>query len=185
MNREHVDDAERPTNGHAQSDSGSGWVTDELLKAWTRRITRVVVRRVPPEDVEDVVQETLLAIVRALPGLRDRERAEAWVETIARRMVADFLASRDRAESSELIEDGEDHQEHQDRLEEVESREVVRGMLDGLSDGQQAALILHGVLGLPFAEVGRVLGVTRKGAESLYRRGKLKILASLAESDAF
>ena len=98
-------------------------------------------------------------------------------------MVADFLASRDRAESSELIEDGGDHQEHQDELEEVESWAVVRRMLDGLSDGQQAALILRGVLGLPFAEVGRLLGVTEAAARSLFRNGKIKILASGAAFD--
>ncbi|MFC4591581.1 sigma-70 family RNA polymerase sigma factor [Sphaerisporangium corydalis] len=46
------------------------------------------------DDVDDVVQETLLRVVRALPGLRDPEAYRSWLVAIAVREVRDHEQDR-------------------------------------------------------------------------------------------
>ncbi|WP_214104580.1 sigma-70 family RNA polymerase sigma factor [Acrocarpospora catenulata] len=45
-------------------------------------------------DVDDVVQETLIRVVRGLPGLRDLEAYRSWLVAIAVRQVRDHEADR-------------------------------------------------------------------------------------------
>ncbi|MFJ6674813.1 sigma-70 family RNA polymerase sigma factor [Actinosynnema sp. NPDC091369] len=68
---------------------------DELV-AWCLPLVRNVVRRALPDDPEadDVVQETMLRVVRGLPGLRDPERFRAWLVTTAIRQVRDHARER-------------------------------------------------------------------------------------------
>ena len=47
-------------------------------------------------DAEDVLQDTLLRLHEASDSLRDADRAEAWVFSIARRTIADFYRERER-----------------------------------------------------------------------------------------
>lgn len=63
-----------------------------------RQVTAIVGARVPSRDVENLVQDSLEEALRALgrhpPNRRDG--LPGWVATIARRVVADFLAKRSR-----------------------------------------------------------------------------------------
>jgi DNA-directed RNA polymerase specialized sigma24 family protein len=79
-------------------------VTHQVLRAYlsrpeTRRmLMSIVTGKVPPENVEDLVQDAIAEAIETLDrNLPDREQAlPAWIATIARRSVADFLAQRTR-----------------------------------------------------------------------------------------
>src|SRR5690349_13387074 len=45
-------------------------------------------------DVDDVVQETVLQVMRSLPALRDPQSFRAWVLAIARRQILVYLRTR-------------------------------------------------------------------------------------------
>jgi DNA-directed RNA polymerase specialized sigma24 family protein len=85
------------------TDSPHG-VTSEAVRAFvsrpeTRRmLMSIVAGKVPPENVEDLVQDAIAEAIETLDrNLPDREQAlPAWLATIGRRGVADFLAKRTR-----------------------------------------------------------------------------------------
>lgn len=70
----------------------------ETWLPFTAGLRAFVGRRIPSREVDDVVQEILLRLHRGASGLRDGERAEAWVYSVARRTIADFYRQRRTAE---------------------------------------------------------------------------------------
>jgi RNA polymerase sigma factor (sigma-70 family) len=61
-------------------------------------------------DVDDVVQETLLLVIRDLPALRDPQRLRSWVLAIANRQVLVYLRARHKRSrrQQELLHDAPD-----------------------------------------------------------------------------
>ena len=53
-------------------------------------VRRFVARRVPPPDVDDVVQDVLLRLLTSPPPASAEAHVERWIFGIARRTVADF-----------------------------------------------------------------------------------------------
>ena len=65
-------------------------------------------RGLQPADAEDVAQETLFAVARAIERFepdRDRARFRTWLARIARNMIADFCAGKLKRPLSQLISD--------------------------------------------------------------------------------
>jgi RNA polymerase sigma-70 factor, ECF subfamily len=60
------------------------------------RLRPFLARRVPPADVEDVLQDVFVRLQRGLPGLRDEERFTSWLFQIARNTVVEHHRSRTR-----------------------------------------------------------------------------------------
>jgi RNA polymerase sigma-70 factor (ECF subfamily) len=50
----------------------------------------------PDQDAEDVCQQVLLDVLRALPGYRGRSRLSTWIFTVASRRIADYFRSPER-----------------------------------------------------------------------------------------
>lgn len=59
-------------------------------------VARVLAASLPPDDVEDAVQETFVKALRAYPRLREGGDLRAWVLTIARRVAIDAGRARRR-----------------------------------------------------------------------------------------
>jgi RNA polymerase sigma-70 factor (ECF subfamily) len=77
--------------GRADAAHGAGWATD----AMRRRLVAFATRYVGDAwEAEDVVQDTLLRARESLPGLRARERGEAWLFRICRHAAIDHVRSR-------------------------------------------------------------------------------------------
>src|SRR6267142_7198334 len=51
----------------------------------------ILLCRVPPREVDDLVQEVFLAALRQLHALRDASRFGAWLAAIARNRAKDFF----------------------------------------------------------------------------------------------
>jgi RNA polymerase sigma-70 factor (ECF subfamily) len=153
----------------------------QLLQSGLYIIHAAVKSRVPEDDVEDVLQEVRLAVWEALPRLNDPGRAIAWLRRITTRQIVNRHRNSVRAVPTESIPD--DLQETETDLEDVESWAVVRKVLAGLPPRHQVVLVLRGVEELPFSEVGEEMGLTAEGAESLFRRAKLKILPRTTDFD--
>ncbi|HEY5952662.1 MAG TPA: sigma-70 family RNA polymerase sigma factor [Kofleriaceae bacterium] len=70
------------------------------------QIRPFVAHRVPPSDIDDVVQDVVVRIHRGLPELRDDERFSAWMFQVARNAIADFHRKHARAPHYEPDLDG-------------------------------------------------------------------------------
>jgi RNA polymerase sigma-70 factor (ECF subfamily) len=148
-------------------------------------LRRFVARRVPADDVPDVVQEVLLRLHQGAGGLRDHARAEAWLYAIARRTVADHYRSRGSqppalagADLDALPGPGgtpgslarcrseSDHSAHEEVLS------WLRPLAEGLPDSYRKAIVLADFEGRSQREVAEALGLGLSGAKSRVQRAR-------------
>lgn len=144
-----------------------------------------VVRRVRPQDADDVVQDVLMRIQRGAGGVRESERAEAWVYGVARRTIADYFRARGRTREvgietslddlaatppTEPVHLGDfdgDHSVHEEVLG------WLRPIAEGLPDGYREALLMADFEGRTQREVARSLGLSLSGAKSRVQRARI------------
>ena len=67
-----------------------------VLDAHAEAIHRFLVALVGPQEAEDVLQETLIAALRAYPRLRPDSNLRAWGMSIARNKAIDSVRARGR-----------------------------------------------------------------------------------------
>lgn len=139
-----------------------------------------------PADAEDVVQESWLRYARAPAKVRD---PRSWLIQVVTRLCLDQLRSaRARHEEPagiwlpEPVLTGESVAE--DPLETVERWDLLSmgalAMLQRLSPGERAALVLHEAIGLTHGEVAQVLGVSEAGSRQLLTRARRRVAADPA-----
>jgi|LauGreDrversion4_2_1035121.scaffolds.fasta_scaffold378236_2 RNA polymerase sigma-70 factor (ECF subfamily) len=128
----------------------------ELIRRYRVRVAGFLRPRVPhSHEVEDLLQAVWIKMVRRIRGLREPERFETWLFTLARNSALDHLRrARCRpvgtADEATLVSLPDDRQpaRHREILEALEvalrqfgprERRVVRQLIDGESYGAIAA----------------------------------------------
>ena len=106
-----------------------------LYDRYARMVHGILLARVPPREVDDLVQEVFLAAMRQLHTLREVSRFGAWLGTIARNRANDYFR---RAIPDEKV------------TEPVSENQAETRVAGNLAD-QQAAAILAIVRALPEA----------------------------------
>src|SRR5260370_40546531 len=62
-----------------------------LYDRYARTVHGILLARVPPREVDDLVQEVFLSALRQLHALRDISRFGAWLATITRNRANDYF----------------------------------------------------------------------------------------------
>ena len=112
-----------------------------------------------PEDAQDTLQNTMIKVLRALPGEERKIELKPWLYRIAHNESIELL--RRRRETREL--DPELAAPGTGLAEEAASRERLRLLLsdlDQLPERQRGALVMRELAGLDFAEIGAALGTS-------------------------
>ena len=130
-----------------------------------------------PDDVEDLVQETLLAIHDHRHTYRREQPLTAWVHTIARYKLIDHLRARARHEALNDPLDEELELFARSDTEAAEARRDLQQMLQVLPERQRRALVLVKLAGASAAEAARETGQTEASVKVAVHRG-LKALAA-------
>lgn len=151
-----------------------------FLKALSTHLRAFLRRRLSglPDEIEDLVQDTLLAVHSQRHTYRADQPLTAWVQAIARYKVIDLFRSRAGREAlHEPLDDGLDVFASCD-TDAAEARRDVAKLLEQLPD-QQRLPILHTKLeGLSVAEAARATGMSESAIKVGVHRG-LKALAAL------
>jgi len=135
-------------------------------------------------EAEDALQETFLALHKALPGFRGESQLSTWVYRIALRTVLHVRARRPRdtapldAKSPALAVP--DEAVGPDRLAAArqESARLARAM-ETLSAEHRAVLSLFAIEGLSHAEVAATLGIPLGTVWSRLHLARKKLMAAL------
>jgi len=133
-------------------------------------------------DAEDAVQATFASAYRALRADRRAVALRPWLFTIARNDCLSIL--RRRRPWAEL--NGE-AAPNGDPLRELELREEVRQMIEGLRalpESQRASLVLAELHGFSQAEIGLVLGVQAEQVKSFICRARTNLLSDRSAREA-
>jgi RNA polymerase sigma-70 factor (ECF subfamily) len=160
-----------------------------LYESHLKTVYNYVLQRVAGQaEAEDVTAETFAAAIVALPKFRGDCRPEAWLLGIARQKVAEAARRRGRRREQLMIDLAESEREAVELLgspdmsplpEEVvlhsEARNVMRRLLDALTEPQREALLLQTVHGLSIREIAATMGRSVAATNSLLERGRAAI----------
>ena len=141
------------------------------LRAFLRkRLTRL------PDEVEDLVQESLIAIHNQRHTYDAGQPLSAWVQAIAKYKLIDFVrrhAARDQL--NEPLDDELDVLSSAD-TDAAEARRDLKVLLAGLPDNQRLPIIQTKLEGLSVKECARLTGFSESAVKVGVHRG-LKALA--------
>ncbi|WP_118183658.1 sigma-70 family RNA polymerase sigma factor [Paraburkholderia phosphatilytica] len=128
------------------------------------------------DDVEDIVQEILLAVHNGRHTYRADEPLTAWVHAIARYKMTDYLRSRARREAlHDPLDDDMDLFAVSD-AEPAEARRDLSTLLEQLPDKQRLPIMHVKLEGLSVAETAKLTGLSESAIKVGVHRG-LKALA--------
>lgn len=133
------------------------------------------------DDLEDLLQEVAVVLVRKLGELRDPGAFRGWLRTVA----LNVLRARRRRPSAptipiEVVGDADVTDPAIERLESRDEQSVVLRALSRLPDDQREALVLKSVEGVSQREIARRLGVPETTIESRLARARRRLREELA-----
>jgi RNA polymerase sigma factor (sigma-70 family) len=159
--------------------AGHGGAYQRLLTELSAWLLRYFQRRLPPGDVDDAVQESLLAIHRRRHTYDPRRPFAPWLAAIAKRKWIDQLRSMGRRPSEELPADipTGDHEAA------VTSATVLASLLDELRPTQAQAIMLVKLQGYSIDDVVQQTGLSASAVKMNIHRGLARLTAILEKTD--
>ncbi len=160
-----------------------------LVNQWKTRVYNLAWRFLGNrEDAQDVVQETFLSVFRSIRTLREPKSFSTWLYRIAInhcrahwRLQNPDLSLDDHVPSA----DGDDKElpgaEIVGRLDRdsLETVDLIRKALTGLSEDHRSAIILKEYIGLSLEEVAAVMGCPLSTAKSRLYHGLRSVQRNL------
>ena len=128
---------------------------------------------VGPASAPDLLQDTLLAALRAYPSLNDASNLRSWLLSVAHSRVVD--GARVKARRPEVLGDVPEHgaSPNTDFDDELWA-EVAK-----LSEKQRHAVVLRFVGDLPYAAIGELAGTSEAAARQNVRAGLARLRKEL------
>lgn len=157
--------------------AGDGRSYRLLLDTCRDWLLRYYARRIAPQMVEDLVQDTLMSIHSKRASYDPSRPFYPWLAAIARYRWVDALRKQVRTE--ELMP-GDALVEHEE--DAVLARLSLDGLLAHLSPAQANAIMLTRIEGRSVEEAGRICGQSESLVKVNVHRG-LKKLAAMVESE--
>jgi len=132
-----------------------------------------------PDDVEDLVQESLLAVHNSRHTYRAEQPLTAWVHTIARYKLIDFLRARSRREALNDPWDDESQLFAESHSEAAEARHDLGRILQSLPERHRRALVMVKLEGASIADTARATGVSEASVKVGVHRSLKALSAKL------
>jgi RNA polymerase sigma-70 factor (ECF subfamily) len=141
-----------------------------LYDRYARMVHGILLARVPPREVDDLVQEVFLLALRQLHALRDASRFGAWLGTITRNRANDYFR---KSIPYEKVTEPEDENQAETRTTnhaaELEAA-VILAVVRALPEPYREPLILRLVEGMTGPEIAARTGLTHGSVRvNLYR----------------
>ncbi|SED07748.1 MULTISPECIES: sigma-70 family RNA polymerase sigma factor [Streptomyces] len=133
-------------------------------------------------EAEDAVQEAWLRLSRA--GAGEVENLGGWLTTVVGRVCLDVLRSR-RTRGEQPLESwrpgpSAEPDPAQDALLADSVGAALLVVLDTLGPAERLAFVLHDLFGVPFEEVGRIVGRSPAAARQLASRARRRVRGAAA-----
>jgi RNA polymerase sigma-70 factor (ECF subfamily) len=157
--------------------AGDALLYGKFLDGLSEHLRAFLRRHLPHrlDDVEDILQETLLAVHDALPTYQIDRPLTAWARAIARYKLMDFFRRYARREALHEVMDDE-LLFATSGVDAADAHRDVLGLLDALSDRHRVPIQLVKLQGLSVAEAARCTGLSESAIKIGIHRG-LKLLA--------
>jgi len=152
---------------------GHGGAYRRLLSAISEWLYGYFQRRLPHRDVDDAVQETLLAVHRRRHTYDPRYPFKPWLAAIAKRKWIDQLRGLGRRPTEALHEDLSigDHEAS------VTSASILVGLLERLRPAQAQVITLVKLQGYSIEEASGETGLSQSAVKMNIHRGLARLTA--------
>ena len=155
-----------------------------LYDRYARMVHGILLCRVPPREVDDLVQEVFLLALRKLDSLRDISRFGAWLGTITRNRANDHYRRANHAEQPmEPAEEEKAQSRSNDHVAEQEAA-MTLAVLRTLPETYREPLMLRLVEGMTGPEIAARMGLTHGSVRVNLHRGMQMLREKLAEKAA-
>ena len=160
--------------------AGNATAYRECLVGLSGYVRSFLMRRMSslPHDVEDLVQETLLAIHNKRHTYDSQQPLAAWVHAIAKYKLVDFLRSRGLRDSHNDSLDAAEQLFAQSNTEALEARRDIVKLLNQLPERQRLPIIHTKLVGLSVEEAAQRSGMSESAVKVGVHRG-MKALAAM------
>ena len=149
----------------------------DLYRRYAGLVHGVLLARLPPAEVPDLVQEVFLLALRKLASLADGAAFGPWVATLARRAAADHYRAPERRFGLAGQTAREVEQATAPRLT-AEGLAVLQA-LSRLPEAYRETLVLRLVQGMSGAEIAAATGLTEGSVRVNLTRGMKRLRALL------
>jgi RNA polymerase sigma-70 factor, ECF subfamily len=152
-----------------------------LYHRYARMVHGILLCRVPPREVDDLVQEVFLLALRQLHALRDISRFGAWLGTITRNRANDYFRKAIPVEHA-TEPASEDHAETRTSDHVVEQEAAMTlAVLRTLPETYRESLTLRLVEGMTGPEIAMRMRLTHGSVRVNLHRGMQMLRQKLAE----
>lgn len=153
-----------------------------LYDRYARMVHGILLARVPPREVDDLVQEVFLLALRQLHALRDASRFGAWLSTIARNRSNDYFRRAIPEEQvTEPVEETHTETTAADPAGDQHAAMILT-VVRGLPEAYREPLILRLVEGMTGPEIAERTGLTHGSVRVNLCRGMQLLREKLAET---
>ena len=151
-------------------------LTGHLRAFLRKRLTRL------PEEVEDLVQESLLAVHNQRHTYDPGQPLTAWIYAIARYKLIDLLRRRSRTDVLNDPLDEDNELLVSSDSEAADARRDIAKLLDALPDQQRLPIIHMKIEGLSVSETARRTGMSESAVKVGVHRGLKALAAKIRDS---
>lgn len=163
-----------------------------LVDATSTHIYRLALKILrDPQDAEDVLQETYIKAIRALPDFEGRSSLSTWLYRIAVNEALMLLRKR-RAILVPVEEDPEEDEASpglvltdwvalpEDQLLSAEGRERLDAAVEALPDTLRVVFTLRDMEGMSIRETADLLGLTETAVKTRLLRARMRLRNQLS-----
>jgi RNA polymerase sigma factor (sigma-70 family) len=158
--------------------NGHGGAYRRLLGEISAWLERYFQRRLPPGDVDDAVQETLLAIHRRRHTYDPQYPFGPWLAAIAKHKWVDQLRNLARRPADQLSDD----MAVPDHESSVISGSVLASLLGQLRPAQAQAILLVKVNGYSIEDASHQIGLSPSAVKMNIHRGLARLTAIIEKT---
>ncbi len=153
-----------------------------LYDRYARMVHGILLARVPPNEVDDLVQDVFLRALPQLHALRDIARFGAWLAAIARNRANDYhRRSRPTVEFTEDFSVDEVAGRDTSGAQDAEAAAVL-AVIRSLPEAYREPLILRLVEGMTGPEIAARTGLTHGSVRVNLHRGMQQLREKLDQS---
>jgi RNA polymerase sigma-70 factor (ECF subfamily) len=154
--------------------AGNRAALEELVKRYQTAVLRVCVSLIGSRDVEDLVQDIFIKILRRIRAFEGRSSLFTWIYEIAANHCRDELRRRKRRRWFSLQSLPQETMEQittvdetiSDEMEAGELRRHLRQALNELDPKYRELVVLRDLEGLSYEEIAKISGIAVKLVKS-------------------
>jgi RNA polymerase sigma-70 factor (ECF subfamily) len=144
---------------------------NHLYDRYFTQVYRRVTYLIPTEDIDDVIQEVLIAMLQSLKSFRGESKFSTWLRVITNRHIANYYRKNKHMLNENPLDSASLQIRSKQTLSETElNRIFIQQGLAELPEHYQEVLLLRFAEGLKFQEMADLLEKNLDATKSLFRR---------------